>query len=65
MNPDFSDQWDKLKSIANNHSSHSIRDIGGMFAEDENRCQNLSFEHKDIFVDFSKNWISAELFSQL
>jgi len=62
MNPDFSDQWDKLKHIASNHD---IRDIQGLFAIDTNRNQNLSFEAHDIFIDFSKNWMTADLFSQL
>ncbi len=62
MNPDFSKHWDKLKKQANNQS---IKDIQAHFADDSNRTQSLSFETHDVFVDFSKNWITPAIFSQL
>ncbi len=62
MNQNFSDQWQKLKRLANDES---IKDLQGLFSNDTNRVKMFSHEYKDIYVDFSKNWINQDVLNHL
>jgi glucose-6-phosphate isomerase len=62
MNQDFLAQWQQLKEIARNES---VKDLQALFNQSPNRAASLSFEVEDVFVDFSKNWITPEILHSL
>lgn len=62
MNQNYSNQWQKLKEIV---TDESLQDLGLLFANDKDRVKDFSFQVADIFVDFSKNWLSKEALEQL
>ncbi len=62
MNQDFLAQWQQLKKLA---CDESVKDLQALFSQSHNRATSLSFEVEDVFVDFSKNWITPEILSSL
>ena len=62
MNQDFLAHWQQLKNIARDES---VKDLQALFNHSPNRASSLSFNTADIFVDFSKNWITDEILSEL
>ena len=62
MNQRYSNQWDKLKNLA---TDETLLDLGLLFINDENRVKSFSFEVSDIFVDFSKNWLTKNVLDEL
>ncbi len=51
-----------IKKIARDES---VKDLQALFNQSQNRTASLSFEVEDIFVDFSKNWITPEILDAL
>ncbi len=62
MNQDFLAQWQQLKNTAHDES---VKDLQALFNHSPNRASSLSFNAADIFVDFSKNWITDEILDEL
>ena len=62
MNQDFLREWSQLEHWA---QSQQLKNLQSAFKEDPNRVAYFSFEVADIFVDFSKNWMSRESFNSL
>lgn len=62
MNQRFLQQWKELQREA---KDEKYKDLQSMFANDDVRFKQLSFEVADIFVDFSKNWINKDVLSKL
>ena len=62
MNQKYSNQWDQLKTKA---KDKSLKDLKLLFKGDDNRFEKFSHEIGDIFVDFSKNWITSDILDEL
>ncbi len=62
MNQQYSNQWQKLKQLA---GDESLKDLSALFASDKQRVDHLSHEVADIFVDFSKNWLTNDVLDEL
>lgn len=62
MNQQFNGQWIELERLA---KDSSLMDLISLFKHDSKRSQNLSFTVADIYIDFSKNWISQEILTNL
>ncbi|VAW41856.1 Glucose-6-phosphate isomerase, partial [hydrothermal vent metagenome] len=62
MNQRFLEQWLKLEQDAKNSQ---FKDLQSLFACDSQRLEQLSFTAGDIFIDFSKNWLTHNVLSKL
>ena len=62
VNPTNTKTWEKLQKLQKQISQTHLRTL---FAQDEQRATNFSVEFEDIFVDYSKNLIDAEVMQLL
>ena len=62
MNQDFLTQWQQIEKLSRNES---VKNLHALFNQSPDRAASLSFKAEDIFVDFSKNWITPEIINAL
>lgn len=62
MNQKYSNQWDRLKLKA---EDESLKNLKTLFKDDSRRVEKFSHEIGDIFVDFSKNWLTSDVLDEL
>jgi glucose-6-phosphate isomerase len=60
--PTETDAWCKLKTLAQDIESEKIIDL---FVKDPKRLESMSVDEGELFLDFSKNLISKEVWKQL